>query len=53
MMRIHVNHPKKSEKPYDSGNDEDDGVEQIQCVDLDPTLITENFKYICDDCNDK
>ena len=46
-------HCKKSEKPYDSGNDEDDVVEQIQCVDLDPTLITENFKYICDDCNDK
>ena len=58
---------KIGEKPYDSENDDNDGVEWIQCdevnsckkwfhqfcIDLDPTLITNNFKYICDESNDK
>ena len=53
-------HCKISEKPYDSENDDDEGVECIQCdeingckkwfhqfcVDLDPALITQNFQYI-------
>ena len=60
-------HCEIGEKPCDRKNDDNDGVEWIQCneisgckkwfhqfcVDLDPTLITKNFKYICDECNDK
>lgn len=62
-----LSHCKISEKPFDSENDDDDGVEWIQCdeingckkwfhqfyTDLDPRLISENFKNICDECNDK
>ena len=62
-----LSHCKISKKPFDSENDDDDGVEWIQCdeingckkwfhqfyTDLDPRLISENFKNICDECNDK